>query len=51
MRGPEGRSPKRQPSPEGLRTNPDGLSAVGAALYLGPLAPFVIRRNRLAFGK
>jgi hypothetical protein len=22
MRGPEGRSPKRQPSPEGLRINP-----------------------------
>jgi hypothetical protein len=33
MRGPEGRSSKLQPSPEGLGINPeDDLSAVGAAL-------------------
>src|ERR1700733_13605244 len=37
MRGPEGRSSKRQPSPEGLGINPqDDQSAVGAALTLHP---------------
>jgi hypothetical protein len=36
MRGPEGRSSKRQPSPEGLGINTENdLSAVGAALNLG----------------
>jgi hypothetical protein len=40
MRGPEGRSSKLQPSPEGLGINPeDDLSAVGAALNLCPLPP------------
>ncbi len=40
MRGPEGRLPKREPSPEGLGLNSEyELSAVGAALNLGPLAP------------
>ena len=40
MGGPEGRLPKREPSPEGLGINPeDDLSAVGAGLNLGPLAP------------
>jgi hypothetical protein len=35
MLGPEGRSSKLQPSPEGLGTNPeDDLSAVGAVLNL-----------------
>ena len=38
IRGPEGRSSKLQPSPEGLGINPeDDLSAVGAAL--NPLLP------------
>jgi hypothetical protein len=37
---PGGPAAKREPSPEGLRINPeDDLSAVGAALNLGPLAP------------
>jgi hypothetical protein len=47
MRGPEGRPPKREPSPEGLGLySEDDLpapacrgSTVGAALYLGPLPP------------
>jgi hypothetical protein len=40
MLGPEGRSSKLQPSPEGLGTNPeDDLSAVGAVLNLCPLPP------------
>jgi hypothetical protein len=38
MRGPEGRQPKREPSPERLGLNPEhDLSAGGAALNLGPL--------------
>jgi hypothetical protein len=37
---PGGPAAKREPSPEGLGINPeDDLSAVGAALTLGPLAP------------
>ena len=37
---PGGPAAKHQPSPEGLGINPeDDLSAVGAALNLGPLAP------------
>src|SRR5271163_3571105 len=37
MRGPEGRSPKREPSPGGLGINPeDDRSAVGAAQNLTP---------------
>ena len=35
MRGPEGRSPKREPSPEVGDPSEDDLSAVGAALNLG----------------
>jgi hypothetical protein len=36
---PRGPAAKREPSPEGLGLNPEGdLSAVGAALTLGPLA-------------
>jgi hypothetical protein len=36
---PRGPPAKREPSPEGLGLNPDdNLSAVGAALNLGPLA-------------
>jgi hypothetical protein len=38
MQGPEGRSSKREPSPEGLGINPeDDLSALGAALDLGDI--------------
>jgi hypothetical protein len=41
---PGGPTPKRQPSPEGLGLNQeDDLSAVGAALNLGLLAPRVFR--------
>src|ERR1700733_4209387 len=43
MRGPEGRSSKREPSPGGLGINPeDDLSAVGAALNRGPAPTCVI---------
>ncbi len=46
MRGPEGRLPKREPSPEGLGLNSEyELSAVGAALNLGPLAPVSLGAN------
>jgi hypothetical protein len=38
---------KNQPSPEGLGINPeDDLSAVGAALNLGPLTPVSLGANR-----
>jgi hypothetical protein len=37
---PGGPAAEREPSPEGLGINPeDDLSALGAALNLGPLAP------------
>ena len=43
---PGGPAAKHQPSPEGLGINPeDDLSAVGAALNLGP-PPFVIPSSR-----
>jgi hypothetical protein len=38
---PGGPSAKRQPSPEGLGINPDGLSAVGAALTFPILSCFL----------
>jgi hypothetical protein len=38
---------KREPSPEGLGINPgDDLSAVGAGLNLGPLAPVSLGPER-----
>jgi hypothetical protein len=41
---PGGPAAKREPSPEGLGVNPeDDLSAVGAALNLGPARTCVIR--------
>ena len=44
---PGGPPAKRQPSPEGLGTNPqDDLSAVGATPNLGPHAPVSFRPLR-----
>ena len=44
---PGGPAAKREPSPEGLGIYPeDDLSAVGAALNLGPLAPLSLRAKR-----
>src|SRR5271154_1953427 len=43
---PGGPAAKREPSPEGLGINPEyDLSAVGAALNLGPLEPVSLAAN------
>jgi hypothetical protein len=47
MQRPRGPAARRQPSPEGLGINPeDDLSAVGAALNLGPLVPVSFGASR-----